>query len=79
MVARDASFRMHSRNVACERPPRLRPFVASRHFFLLAQPPLLCKEGNTQGVVSTPWPDEFYCSIVEGSLEISPNAATLSV
>jgi hypothetical protein len=38
-------FGMHSRNVACERPSRLRRFGGFATFFM-AQPPLLRKEGN---------------------------------
>jgi len=34
------------RNLACERSPRLRRFGGFATFFLMAQPPLLRKEGN---------------------------------
>ena len=36
----------HSETLRRERPPRLRRLLRLRDIFLMAQPPLLCKEGN---------------------------------
>src|SRR6266478_5161616 len=47
VVAHRRCFGMRVRNVACERPPRLRRFGRSAAFVLMAQPPLLCKEGES--------------------------------
>src|SRR3989442_13542279 len=37
-------FKLAFRNIVCERPPRPRFFGTGT--FLMARPPLLCKEGN---------------------------------
>src|SRR5438093_5576338 len=40
------SFRQRSREIIQDGPPRLRLLRWLRSIFLMAQPPLLCKEGN---------------------------------
>ena len=42
--------RLHA-TLRCEPPPRLRHFGCLAPFFLLAQPPLLFKEGNGQEIL----------------------------
>src|SRR6059036_974639 len=49
VVGHRSMFRNAFLNMVCERPPRLRLLRWLRSILLMAQPPLLRKEGNTFG------------------------------
>ena len=46
VVAHNRGFGMHSRNLACERPPRPLHQRSLRDIVLMSRPPLLSEEGN---------------------------------
>jgi hypothetical protein len=45
VVAHNASFGVHSRDMPCEGPPRPLQIRWLRTIFLMSRPPLLCEEG----------------------------------
>src|SRR5215470_7726721 len=49
-VAFEPCFGMHSWNMVCERPPRLRRIRWLRDIFFRAQPPLLTRRGLCPGL-----------------------------